>query len=109
MRAIGLSLVATGLLAACAPIAAAPMAPAGEAAAAFTNPLLASRPDPWIAQRDGVRSEEHTSELQSLMRLSYAVFCLKKHISHDLNVHTPNTEPTAAKNNAKSGKQQRIH
>src|SRR3546814_896739 len=54
MRAIGLSLVATGLLAACAPIAAAPMAPAGEAAAAFTNPLLASGPDPWIAQRDGV-------------------------------------------------------
>src|SRR3546814_1234582 len=26
----------------------------------------------------GMRSEEHTSELQSLMRLSYAVFCLKK-------------------------------
>src|SRR3546814_4487792 len=29
-----------------------------------------------VAQR--VRSEEHTSELQSLMRISYAVFCLKK-------------------------------
>src|SRR3546814_2263989 len=29
-------------------------------------------------QLDGVRSEEHTSELQSLMRISYAVFCLKK-------------------------------
>src|SRR3546814_1046003 len=28
--------------------------------------------------RDGDRSEEHTSELQSLMRISYAVFCLKK-------------------------------
>src|SRR3546814_1757659 len=28
----------------------------------------------------GVRSEEHTSELQSLMRTSYAVFCLKKKI-----------------------------
>src|SRR3546814_5471931 len=28
--------------------------------------------------RDGRRSEEHTSELQSLMRISYAVFCLKK-------------------------------
>src|SRR3546814_2065301 len=28
--------------------------------------------------RDGLRSEEHTSELQSLMRISYAVFCLKK-------------------------------
>src|SRR3546814_1121990 len=27
---------------------------------------------------EGNRSEEHTSELQSLMRLSYAVFCLKK-------------------------------
>src|SRR3546814_10592706 len=27
---------------------------------------------------DGIRSEEHTSELQSLMRNSYAVFCLKK-------------------------------
>src|SRR3546814_1043765 len=30
--------------------------------------------------RDQVRSEEHTSELQSLMRNSYAVFCLKKKI-----------------------------
>src|SRR3546814_3643649 len=28
--------------------------------------------------REGHRSEEHTSELQSLMRISYAVFCLKK-------------------------------
>src|SRR3546814_3241294 len=28
--------------------------------------------------RNGARSEEHTSELQSLMRISYAVFCLKK-------------------------------
>src|SRR3546814_6784788 len=32
---------------------------------------------PGLADR-GVRSEEHTSELQSLMRISYAVFCLKK-------------------------------
>src|SRR3546814_9120827 len=30
------------------------------------------------ARRLSVRSEEHTSELQSLMRISYAVFCLKK-------------------------------
>src|SRR3546814_7191531 len=29
-------------------------------------------------RRDRQRSEEHTSELQSLMRISYAVFCLKK-------------------------------
>src|SRR3546814_9161330 len=30
-----------------------------------------------------IRSEEHTSELQSLMRISYAVFCLKKKKQHD--------------------------
>src|SRR3546814_5732890 len=30
------------------------------------------------AQQGAIRSEEHTSELQSLMRISYAVFCLKK-------------------------------
>src|SRR3546814_3395239 len=31
-----------------------------------------------VTRIDDVRSEEHTSELQSLMRISYAVFCLKK-------------------------------
>src|SRR3546814_10720190 len=31
------------------------------------------------------RSEEHTSELQSLMRISYAVFCLKKKINHSID------------------------
>src|SRR3546814_2201404 len=37
------------------------------------------------------RSEEHTSELQSLMRISYAVFCLKKktHLLHN-HVHSTN-------------------
>src|SRR3546814_7933257 len=33
----------------------------------------------------GSRSEEHTSELQSLMRISYAVFCLKKKKNKQLN------------------------
>src|SRR3546814_4538185 len=32
----------------------------------------------WEFDLDGNRSEEHSSELQSLMRISYAVFCLKK-------------------------------
>src|SRR3546814_970672 len=32
----------------------------------------------WPIGLTGKRSEEHTSELQSLMRISYAVFCLKK-------------------------------
>src|SRR3546814_8213731 len=41
------------------------------------------RPNPptdpdWIKSLAPGRSEEHTSELQSLMRISYAVFCLKK-------------------------------
>src|SRR3546814_4135640 len=34
--------------------------------------------DRELAGEDDARSEEHTSELQSLMRISYAVFCLKK-------------------------------
>src|SRR3546814_4779179 len=33
---------------------------------------------PWGLTSAAARSEEHTSELQSLMRISYAVFCLKK-------------------------------
>src|SRR3546814_10185144 len=35
-------------------------------------------PRAHAAPAAGLRSEEHTSELQSLMRISYAVFCLKK-------------------------------
>src|SRR3546814_3679087 len=35
-----------------------------------------------IAHAENTRSEEHTSELQSLMRTSYAVFCLKKNNNH---------------------------
>src|SRR3546814_5179843 len=35
-----------------------------------------------------VRSEEHTSELQSLMRISYAVFCLKKKKKNKTNYNT---------------------
>src|SRR3546814_6720583 len=37
---------------------------------------------PVVIDGDVVRSEEHTSELQSLMRISYAVFCLKKKITN---------------------------
>src|SRR3546814_4425366 len=37
---------------------------------------------------EGVRSEEHTSELQSLMRISYAVFCLKKKTTIQQHPHT---------------------
>src|SRR3546814_1907068 len=44
------------------------------------------------------RSEEHTSELQSLMRISYAVFCLKKKIKiqhqHHLHLYIHHTQQT---------------
>src|SRR3546814_10376306 len=39
--------------------------------------IAADTPPPAAMLRE-IRSEEHTSELQSLMRISYAVFCLKK-------------------------------
>src|SRR3546814_4973239 len=45
---------------------------------------------PWQAighRVAGQRSEEHTSELQSLMRISYAVFCLKKNNTHSLSTN----------------------
>src|SRR3546814_2720396 len=39
---------------------------------------LAQRESRYWRDERAIRSEEHTSELQSLMRISYAVFCLKK-------------------------------
>src|SRR3546814_4448899 len=46
------------------------------------NGLMSVRPGvvvtPNLVELPPTRSEEHTSELQSLMRISYAVFCLKK-------------------------------
>src|SRR3546814_1242765 len=44
-----------------------------------------------LAQRALVRSEEHTSELQSLMRISYAVFCLKKKNTHQYIYYVEHT------------------
>src|SRR3546814_6822181 len=43
--------------------------------------------------RDG-RSEEHTSELQSLMRISYAVFCLKKKKHNEIIIHNTEKQKT---------------
>src|SRR3546814_7961105 len=49
------------------------------------------------ASQGAGRSEEHTSELQSLMRISYAVFCLKKKkknkIKHTYHVKLTNIQP----------------
>src|SRR3546814_2791206 len=46
--------------------------------AGFGVPSAATLAQDLALYRGGYRSEEHTSELQSLMRISYAVFCLKK-------------------------------
>src|SRR3546814_10343143 len=42
---------------------------------------------------DQQRSEEHTSELQSLLRISYAAFCLKKTKSHTRTTYVDNMTP----------------
>src|SRR3546814_4211932 len=73
--------------------------PSGSAAAAKASAARASVPrnifggwdismfDAPMPRRS--RSEEHTSELQSLMRISYAVFCLKKKINIILDRYHP--------------------
>src|SRR3546814_5994684 len=61
--------------------------------------ILPQRPNSMIEDRRiaerrvHLRSEEHTSELQSIMRISYAVFCLKKKTQHSQQL-THITEPT---------------
>src|SRR3546814_6084699 len=59
----------------------------GDAAdlAAHPGDGLAAGAEGGACRRDDPRSEEHTSELQSLMRISYAVFCLKKKKLHPKN------------------------
>src|SRR3546814_3038411 len=64
---------------------------AGDPASALLRAAPVSNAERWVTEADEQirrgrlgtpagdnRSEEHTSELQSLMRISYAVFCLKK-------------------------------
>src|SRR3546814_3178197 len=81
-------------------VAAAKLRRAQEAAEAARP--YAQRMERMIASLGAkVRSEEHTSELQSLMRISYAVFCLKKknriyasqqpHVTTHANIHLHDT------------------
>src|SRR3546814_1515136 len=61
-----------------------PMSGMDHAAMGHAMPPASADADPFYAPGSGLtpkaanRSEEHTSELQSLMRISYAVFCLNK-------------------------------
>src|SRR3546814_9784852 len=74
--------VRCGLLCACAARGSRPGSRSRVKIFQFWDCLLRERYQSFSGQAPGViaiaRSEEHTSELQSLMRISYAVFCLKK-------------------------------
>src|SRR3546814_1192060 len=69
---------------------------AGAEAESAAGPVHRPHPRAGAADRPGAapargRSEEHTSELQSIMRISYTVFCLKKKTSSPLLDLTPPT------------------
>src|SRR3546814_5228298 len=70
------------------------------ASGVFALPFVAIVIQEWLkARSEGAdegnkRSEEHTSELQSLMRISYAVFCLKKKTKK----HYPDASQSCKKN-----------
>src|SRR3546814_3624973 len=70
----------------CGPVSGLPSSSTTPLPALATSLIAARR-----LQRPGTvtssRSEEHTSELQSLMRISYAVFCLKKKKEHTTKQH----------------------
>src|SRR3546814_10347487 len=95
--------------------------PDGSGARRFCRPLLLTGPDlmdfplsPKLAELQQRRSEEHTSELQSLMRISYAVFCLKKKTNKSnraTNPHTymTNTKTRKTKNNSQYIASQQIY
>src|SRR3546814_7797238 len=57
---------------------AAPARPCFTISMAIPIEVVLARRIAWLGRSLDPRSEEHTSELQSLMRISYAVFCLKK-------------------------------
>src|SRR3546814_10116049 len=79
--ALGASLLGATLLAGCATTAQTGGAQAGSAGDPYPSTYAPIASPPVLISGATVltgRSEEHTSELQSLMRTSYAVFCLKK-------------------------------
>src|SRR3546814_10106736 len=71
---------------------------------AFGETMVRSPAIPYVLSstvQSRVRSEEHTSELQSLMRISYAVFCLKHKIqntTHHAKLNTHHVYPTHTNN-----------
>src|SRR3546814_4418168 len=79
------------------PAACLPMIRLRYWSATFPRCSWIARSGAWLIQR---RSEEHTSELQSLMRISYAVFCLKKKKNNkqqQLTIHKLSTQCESTK------------
>src|SRR3546814_7579183 len=70
------------------------------------EPATAGQPQAPPPPLRQVRSEEHTSELQSLMRISYAVFCLKKKLTPQMQ---STTNPKKLKKNQPILQTQHIH
>src|SRR3546814_1834561 len=61
--------------------------------------MAVERLPPGIDRIAFLRSEEHTSELQSLMRISYAVFCLKKKKTpYNIQIYTHKLQKTTTTN-----------
>src|SRR3546814_3883801 len=82
------------------PIGSAARNPATPAMVSPRPTCAAERPTTWVKKTaepvmkvpsPTARSEEHTSELQSLMRISYAVFCLKKKNTDNNHTKSANT------------------
>src|SRR3546814_9184478 len=71
------------------------VAGAADAARPAGQPALGQRREGPARPGRNLRSEEHTSELQSLMRISYAVFCLKKKKNKTTKQAKPQVPPNA--------------
>src|SRR3546814_960961 len=71
---------------------------------AASSAIMTARGTASAAKASPVRSEEHTSELQSLMRISYAVFCLKKKKNENITIERSNDNitPTISNNTLSS-------
>src|SRR3546814_7042186 len=65
------------------------MDPRGQTLKRHATHMLQFKPGRDVAMLNALRSEEHTSELQSLMRISYAVFCLNKKKKKQTNKKQP--------------------
>src|SRR3546814_6279735 len=72
----------------------------GEVPTSVISPPSSAANDIGIRKTEGgvLRSEEHTSELQSLMRISYAVFCLKKKKQNEYQPHNTNIKQNVSNN-----------